>query len=118
WLDIPDDPGPQSDRAFLERNAIGLLSRAYLLSGRRSDRWLGAFSPNINISLSGLWNLNYLNVPPNKDFTDIFSTYVDATLGTIPPPAKPLAPVAWYRPGREIDSRQLSLFQNGPKEAP
>ncbi len=118
WLDVPDEPGPQSDRAFLERNAIGLLSRAYSLSAYRAPTWLGTSSSNINISLSGLWNLNHLNMIPDSSFTSIFSTYVDATLGTIPRPNRSLAPVAWYRPDRNIDSQQLSLFPNGPQEAP
>lgn len=26
WVDVPDEPGPESDRAYLERNAIALLS--------------------------------------------------------------------------------------------
>ena len=116
WLDIPDEPGPQSDRAFLERNAIGLLSRAFVLAGRRTKSWLGTHSPNLNISLSGLWNLNYLNVLPHEEFTDVFSTYVRATLGTIPSPAKSLAPVAWYRSPPQPDSQQLSLFSNDPNE--
>jgi hypothetical protein len=118
WLDVPDEPGPQSDRAFLERNAIGLLSRSYVLAGRRSASWLGNYSPNIKISTSGLWNLNHLNEIPNKDFAEVFSTYVDATLGTIPLPTKPLAPVAWYLREPSTDSSQLSLFPNGPEKSP
>jgi hypothetical protein len=116
WLDIPDEPGPQSDRAFLERNTIGLLSRAYTLAGHRAAAWLGTSSPNIKISLSGLWNLNHLNVIPDSSFADVFSTYVDATLGTIPLPNRPLAPVAWYRTHRNIDSQQLLLFPHGSSE--
>jgi hypothetical protein len=110
WLEVPDEPGPQSDRAYLEQNAIGLLSRTYLLSGYRADSWLGNYSRNVSIPLGGLWNLNHLNVIPSLDFTEIFSTYVDATLGKIPLPTKSLAPVAWYRPPKVIDSSQLSLF--------
>jgi hypothetical protein len=33
WLDVRDEAGPYSDRAFLERNAIGLLSRQIVLQG-------------------------------------------------------------------------------------
>lgn len=116
WLDIPDEAGPGSDRAFLERNAIGVVSRANVVAGRHDPRWLGYDSPNINIALSGLWNLNHLNLVPSEGFNEVFSAYVRSTLGTIPSPTKSLAPVAWYRPSREIDSQQLSLFPNGPKE--
>ncbi|MBA7467548.1 hypothetical protein ES707_02769 [subsurface metagenome] len=118
WLNIPDEPGPQSDRAFIERNAIGTLSREYLVAGHRHSSWLGNFSPNINIPLSGLWNLNHLNEQPHEAFAEIFSTYVEATLGTIPLPAKSLAPVAWYSSERHTDSHQLSLFSDGPAETP
>lgn len=116
WLDVPDDSSPQSDRAFLERNAIGVLSRAYVAAGRHDAHWLGHYSPNINISMSGLWNLNHLNVIPNEHFNDIFASYVKSTLGTIPQPTKSLAPDTWYRPIKEPDSRQLSLFTNGTAE--
>ena len=33
WLNVPDDPGPYSDRSYLERNSIGLLSRMAVLQG-------------------------------------------------------------------------------------
>lgn len=26
WIGVPDQPGPESDRAYIERNAIGLVS--------------------------------------------------------------------------------------------
>ena len=38
WLDIPDEAGPQSERAFLERNAIGVISRAGPAARYVSDR--------------------------------------------------------------------------------
>lgn len=116
WLDIQDEPSPRSDRAFLERNTIGLLSRAYTTAGHRHETWLGNYSPNINIPLSGLWNLNHLNALPNEDFAGLFSLYVEATLGKIPSPTKSLAPVAWYRPQKEPDSQQLSLFSDDPSK--
>lgn len=92
WLNVPDEPGPQSDRAYLERNAIGLLSRANLVKGRQHLSWIGNFSPNISIGLSGLWNLNHLNEVPDVEFTKVFAHYVQATLEKIPLPSKPLAP--------------------------
>jgi hypothetical protein len=110
WRDVPDQASPESDRAYLEKNAIGLLSRSYLLAGHRPTTWLGHFSPNVSIPLGGLWNLNHLNVIPSPEFSEVFSTYVDATLGKIPLPTGSLAPVAWYRTKNRIDSSQLTLF--------
>ena len=42
WLSIPDEPGPDSDRGFIERNAIALLSNhsKEALDPPRSG-WLG-----------------------------------------------------------------------------
>jgi hypothetical protein len=39
WIDVPDEPGPGSDRTYLERNAIALLSnygKPPIDPGRRS----------------------------------------------------------------------------------
>ena len=44
WLDVDDEPGPGSERAYLERNAIGLLSRLGLLKANSEADWLGHFS--------------------------------------------------------------------------
>lgn len=43
WLDVDDEPGPESDRAYIERNAIALVSnyRSDPLDMRAGD-WLGS----------------------------------------------------------------------------
>ena len=44
WLDIGDEPGPSSERALVERNAIALLSSSReQASDPASTTWLGAF---------------------------------------------------------------------------
>src|SRR5262249_12612025 len=70
---------PGSDRAYIERNAIGLLSRTNLLSPR-SLSWLGLTSPEWRIAASGLWNLSHLFVRPDAAFLQVMSHYVDATI--------------------------------------
>ncbi|MDX1747209.1 MAG: hypothetical protein R3324_14835, partial [Halobacteriales archaeon] len=42
WIDVDNEPGPESDRAFVERNAIALVSNFERepIDGRR-DTWLG-----------------------------------------------------------------------------
>jgi hypothetical protein len=82
WLDIPDDAGPGSDRAYIERNAIGLLSRANLLAPHRDPNWLGLYSRDWRICVSGLWNLNHVFSRPNEDFLDRLSEYIQPMIGS------------------------------------
>src|SRR5882672_7431786 len=44
-VDVPDEPSPQSNRSFIERNAIALLSNRFAPIDRASSGWLGRFSP-------------------------------------------------------------------------
>ena len=116
WLDVPDDPSPYSDRSYLERNAIGLLSRIGILMRAQTPKWLGNWSRHIQISISGIWNLNHLYALPDDQFTDVLSRYVAITLGKKERPTQSLAPVAWYRKQHIADSPQLSLFANDPQK--
>lgn len=61
WLDVAGDPGPASARAFIERNAIALISNRLAPFDAPGEHWLGRRSPRQEISRSGLWNLNYVN---------------------------------------------------------
>ncbi len=83
WVDVPDEAGTASDRAYIERNAIGLLSRANLLSPLADEDWLGRYSPSWRISVSGLWNLNHVFTPPDEAFLDRLSEYL-AAMGAPP----------------------------------
>jgi hypothetical protein len=117
WLNVPDDPSPFSDRSYLERNSIGLLSRVAVLQGNQSSTWLGRWSKQIHISLSGLWNLDHLYLLPDPAFPEVLAKYVAITLGKIEPPSQSLAPVAWYRRVQPTDSLQLSLFPDDTGKA-
>jgi hypothetical protein len=117
WLDIPDDASPRSDRAYLERNAIGLLSRYGVLRGEASDAWLGRFSSNINIALSGLWNLNHLYSEPNCHFIEVLTAYVEASIGKRPTPTGSIAPASWYSAKVQTDSDQLKFAFDGASAA-
>ena len=69
WLDIDDPPGPDSDRALIERNAIALLSNA----GKDpldppSRTWLGRDSGNDRIARSGLWNVQHVDADYDPRF--------------------------------------------------
>lgn len=81
WLDVDDTPGPESERAYLERNAIGLLSRLGLLGSGSEPDWLGRFSSDWRIAISGLWNLNHLFYKPDVDFMERLTAAVERTIG-------------------------------------
>lgn len=81
WLDVDDEPGPASERAYLERNSIGLLSRVGLLSPATRKSWLGRLSPDWRIAASGLWNLNHVFTKPDKHFLDRLEAAIDRTVG-------------------------------------
>lgn len=74
WLDVDDEPNPQSKRGFIERNAIGLLSG----SEPASDTWLGKHTGNPRIT--NLWNVNHVQHRIEDGFLDEFSDLVELTV--------------------------------------
>jgi hypothetical protein len=71
WLGIEDPAGPQSDRAYTERNAIALLSnynRPPL--DPPSENWLGQHAKSEKIRGSGLWNSNHVDEDYDPAFLD------------------------------------------------
>ena len=81
WLDVDDAPSPHSERAYIERNAIGLLSRLGLLNANVEADWLGQFSSEWRIASSGLWNLNHVFRRPDPDFVERLTVAVERTIG-------------------------------------
>lgn len=61
WLGIDDEPGPESLRGHIERNAIALLSnyRKHLLDPA-SGAWLGQYCDRERVRSAGLWNSNHV----------------------------------------------------------
>ena len=112
WLSVPDSAGPGSDRAYVERNAIGLLSRAVILSPGVAKSWLGEASEDWRIAASGLWNLDHLFMEPDPAFVDVLEAYVDVTTGRRPKPDHSLAPRDWRSRSMvgERKSAQFDLF--------
>ncbi len=71
WLDINDDPGEDSNRGYVERNAIALLSNF----GKEpldapSPAWLGQYCNRPRIRASGLWNANHVDENYDPAFLD------------------------------------------------
>lgn len=106
WLAISDDSGPASDRAYIERNSIGLLACSSI--DPPSAHWLGNYSPNTTIRSSGLWNLDHIEHRYDPRFLDTLETYVKVTIGRVASPASSIAPYGWHSSHR--GGSQLALF--------
>jgi hypothetical protein len=76
WVHVPDESGPDSARAFIERNAIALLSNQLAPIDSASESWLGRFSPRYEIRDSALWNLKHVGEMYDPLFLDKFESYV------------------------------------------
>ena len=77
WLAVEDEPGPDSRRGYLERNAIALLS-GY---GRPapdppSESWLGLHCARGKVRPSGLWNTNHVEDDYDPAFLDELARFV------------------------------------------
>jgi hypothetical protein len=78
WVDIPDEPGPQSARARLERNAIALLANKLDPLDPPSPMWLGRYSVREEIRRSGLWNLKHVLDSYEPSFLEELEEHVAA----------------------------------------
>lgn len=77
WLAVDDEPGPDSDRVRIERNAIALLSNYRRESlDSRDAAWLGQNSSSSEIRQSGLWNVNHVDESYDPSFLDELAEYV------------------------------------------
>jgi hypothetical protein len=77
---LDDEPGPDSDRAFVERNLIALLSnRDTDPVDPRPNDWLGRYSRSPEIQASGLWNVNHVDEAYDSGFLDLLEEAVDDT---------------------------------------
>ncbi len=81
WLAVSDEPGPNSDRAYIERNAIGLLSNSGSFPDPPSQEWLGRNSQKPAIRSSGLWNVDYTDYEYDPSFLDVLERCADTTVG-------------------------------------
>ena len=78
WLAIDDEPGPDSLRGYIERNAIALLSNF----GRDSidlpsPSWLGHHCNRVRVRESGLWNSRHVEEPYDPQFLDTLARLID-----------------------------------------
>jgi hypothetical protein len=71
WLAVDDPPSTKSDRATIERNAIGMLTKRDAVFDSPSANWLGHHSLKEEIRTSGLWNVNHVGAYYESDFLKI-----------------------------------------------
>lgn len=79
WLDISDESSPQSQRGYIERNTIALLSNC----GRNavdpaSATWLGKHSNRPLVRNSGLWNQRHVSQDYDPAFLQLLKELVGA----------------------------------------
>jgi len=65
WLAVEDDPSRESQRSYVERNAIALLSNWRTPGNDALDPpspgWLGRHCPSEQVKVSGLWNRHWVD---------------------------------------------------------
>lgn len=78
WLKVNDEPSPDSDRGYIERNSIALISN-YRKDpiDPRDEGWLGYHSPKEKIKRSGLWNSDHVTERYDPNFLDVMEEYIE-----------------------------------------
>ena len=80
WIKVNDEPGRDSDRATIERNAIALVSNFDRQPiDPRDEDWLGHSCPSPEIRRSGLWNVNHVEEDYDPSFLDRLEATIDET---------------------------------------
>lgn len=78
WVNLDDEPSADSDRSYLEQNAIALLSNFDEQPiDSRADGWLGRYSQSRSIRESGLWNVNHVDEQYDEGFLDLLEDAVN-----------------------------------------
>jgi hypothetical protein len=80
WLDVPDEAGPDSLRATIEKNAIALLSNHQKPAlDPSSTGWLGSYCDRELVKSSGLWNSDFVDISYDPAFFSELERLVSAT---------------------------------------
>lgn len=78
WLPIDDAAGPESDRGYVERNSIALLSNYRKPPiDPPSAAWLGHHCNSERVRCSGLWNSNHVEEDYTPDFLDRLAALIE-----------------------------------------
>ncbi len=80
WLNVDDEPSAESQRAYIERNSIALLSNYQREAvDARSDDWLGQHSQSKKINESGLWNVDHVDEDYDPKFLEQLQDQIEET---------------------------------------
>ena len=78
WLPVDDEPGPDSLRGYIERNAIALTSGLHEpMIDPPSPSWLGLRSGRDKVRRSGLWNQRHVDENYEPRFLDVLETAIE-----------------------------------------
>jgi hypothetical protein len=81
WLDISDEPGPNSLRGAIEQNSIALLSNyGRELLDPPSPGWLGHSSDRSLVRGSGLWNQHHAEKAHDAGFLGMLEKVIERTV--------------------------------------
>lgn len=79
WISIDDEPGAESERGYIERNAIALLSNYRKQPvDAPSAGWLGHYCDRERVRRSGLWNSNHVDESYDQKFLQCLDEHVRA----------------------------------------
>lgn len=79
WIAVTDEPGRESMRGYLTRNAIALLSNfsmPFSPVDPPGPEWLGRWALDKAVTASGLWNVNFVADTYDPRFLDVMHTYI------------------------------------------
>ena len=77
WLAIPDRPEGGSDRGYIEKNSIALLSCRAGGLDRSSAGWLGHHASSEKVRQSALWNSNHVDDHHDPGFLPVLAGLVE-----------------------------------------
>jgi len=79
WVKIDDPSSVNSDRKYIERNSIALLSNYHRQDkvDKASENWLGNYVMHEKIRNSGLWNVEHVDEEYNPEFLNLLEKYVE-----------------------------------------
>lgn len=80
WLEVGDEPSPESLRGYIERNSIALLSNWEKPESATVDppskTWLGRHNNRDKVRQSGLWNSNHVDGDYDSRFLGKLAEFV------------------------------------------
>lgn len=109
WISINDIPGKESDRSFIEKNSIGLLSTFKRKIDTASKNWLGNYNPNFYVKESSLWNVDYIKNDYDPRFLEILDTYITRTINGDYNQYDSIVPKDWII-NKRYKEKQLDMF--------